>query len=63
MKTQQQVLQRARAADFQLSLEPDGTPTDHYRVVASDMFGVPYDQVTEQQRRAAKRASFFALYR
>lgn len=44
------------------SLETNGQATDLYKVEASKLFGVPYDQVTEDQRRHAKRASFFHIY-
>lgn len=44
------------------ALEVDGNPTDLYKVEASKMFGVPYDKVTETQRRLAKRASFYHIY-
>lgn len=63
VRSEQYGLQRAQMADFHYSLEVDGTPTDHFRVLASAMFGVPYAQVTEQQRWAAKKAKFFGLYR
>lgn len=55
--------QRAGIEDLQRSLEPDGKPTDVYRLMASKALNIPYHAVTEQQRRAAKSASFYLRYR
>lgn len=54
--------QRAGTEDLQRSLEPDGKPTDVYRLMASKALNIPYHAVTEQQRRAAKAASFYLRY-
>lgn len=44
------------------SIEQSGEPTDPYKLKASKMFGVPYEQVTPEQRRAAKVAMFREIY-
>lgn len=36
--------------------------TDKYRLLAARYYGVPYDAVTDGQRRAAKAASFACIY-
>lgn len=38
-----------------------GTPRDH-TTLASEMFGVPKEQVTWEQRSAAKKINFFTWY-
>lgn len=40
-------------------LEPGA---DAHRQTASQMFGVPYDEVTDAQRKAAKVVNFPSLY-
>lgn len=54
--------QRAGIEDLQRSLEPDGTPTDVYRLMASKALNIPYHAVSERQRDAAKEASFYLRY-
>lgn len=52
----------ASPEDRHNSLETSGTPTDLYKVEASKDFNVPYEQVTDQMRRASKAAMFYTLY-
>lgn len=52
----------AEPKDFARSVEPSGQPTDIHRLTASQMFGVPYDKVTEEQRRAGKTANYKRMY-
>lgn len=35
---------------------------DPYRKKAAEVYGVPYDKVTQQQRRAVRRCDFASLY-
>lgn len=49
-------------ADLRGSIEQSGEPTDRYKLVASKMLGVPYEQVTPEQRHAAKVAMFREIY-
>lgn len=37
-------------------------PFDIHQATASEMFGVPPEQVTEEMRKAAKRRNFGKLY-
>lgn len=55
--------QKATLEDLARSVETNGAPTDVHRLTASKAFNVPYEQVTEHQRRAAKAMTFFQRYR
>lgn len=57
-----QTMDMATEEDKFNSLEPDGQPTDPYKVEASKMFNVPYDNVTKAQRQKAKQAAFLRIY-
>lgn len=61
-RQQMGLLQLAQPSDYQNSFETDGSRTDHHRALASKIFNVPYDQVTDQQRKAAKKANFWMAY-
>lgn len=52
----------AVAEDLHNSLEIDGTVTDHHKVLATKLFNVHYNLVTEDQRRAAKQVSMGSRY-
>lgn len=54
--------QLAGIEDLQRSLEPDGRPTDVYRLMASKALSIPYSAVSERQRDAAKKASLYLRY-
>lgn len=41
----------------------DAEPEDQYKRVASEIFNVPIDQVTNEMRRQAKRATFGLIYK
>lgn len=56
------LLPLAREEDIRGSLEVSGHPTDIYRAEASRMFNTPYWLVTNEQRRAAKTALYYARY-
>lgn len=56
-------IQRADINDLLRSVETNGTPTDVYRLMASKALRVPYQAVTEQQRQAAKSATYHLRYR
>lgn len=55
-------LEPATLADRMSSLEASGEVTDVHRLRASHMFDVPYAQVTDEQRRAAKAAGYYRIY-
>lgn len=55
-------LQRATRMDLVCSIEPDGKATDPYKLLASKMFGVAYEEVSEEQRSQAKSALFRGFY-
>ena len=59
IRAKQGLLQIASAEDKMRAIEPDGSPTDLLRVTASKMFNVPYSEVTDRMRRAAKTAFYF----
>jgi DNA polymerase-1 len=44
-----------------LSVEVEA-PKDIHKETAAQVFNVPPEQVTEEQRRAAKRINYFGLY-
>lgn len=44
------------------SVEPDGSKTDLHKLAASRIFGVSYENVTDEQRRRAKEESFRRAY-
>lgn len=48
--------------DLVCSIEPDGKATDPYKLLASKMFGVAYEEVSEEQRSQAKSALFRGFY-
>lgn len=56
------LLDLATAEDLQASVESSGEPSDPHKLQASQMFGVPYEQVTSEQRQAAKQRSYFRRY-
>lgn len=45
------------------AVEVSGEKTDVYKVEASKLFDVAYENVTQQMRHAAKSANFHAYYR
>lgn len=59
----QGLLRKATVEDMQNAINADGTPVDLYKVAATRLFKVAYDDVTEDQRHAAKRAAHLGMYR
>ena len=55
-------IETANVFDIQKAINPDGTPVDIHRVLASRMFEIPYEAVQENQRRAARVSLYRYLY-
>ncbi|BBD74637.1 DNA polymerase [Pectobacterium phage PPWS2] len=50
-------------SDIELALLAEPVPQlDIHRVTASEMFNVPYSEVTPEQRKAAKTLNFRLVY-
>lgn len=50
------------ALELSMGTLTDGKPTDTFKAEASKIFGVPEDQVTEDQRRFVKHQAYIAAY-
>ena len=63
LRAKLELLDLASFEDFLKAVEPKGGPTDLHKLTACHMFGVSYEEVTDEQRKHAKMVNMMQDYR